>query len=148
MTRVYRNRIKALPQSPGPARGTARPFLLPVSGEWPGLVLAMSPSCLSIESQSPGPFPTSTSIPSCSCLHPPRRCCGQSFPIPLSKVLPFLVGLSGRQWWLQLWCLHPQLQCPRSPNSSGCGCLAPHTQTKHQLGGEEVLALGTGLDSS
>lgn len=55
MTRVYRNRIEALPQSPGPARGATRPFLLLGNGEWPELVLATSPSCFSIKSQSPGP---------------------------------------------------------------------------------------------
>lgn len=147
MTRVYRNRIKAVPQSPGPARGAARPFLQPGSGEWPEPVLATSPSCLSMESQSPDPSQQHLH-PLLSCLHLPRCSGGQIFPIPLSKVLPFLAGLSGQQQWLQLQCLPPQLWCLQPPNSSGCGCSTPHTHTKHQLGRKEVLALGAGLESS
>lgn len=80
MTRVYRNRIKALPQSPGPAQGAARPFLLLGSGEWPEPVLTTSPSGLSIKSQSPDPSPPAPPSPPVPVFISPGAVVAKAFP--------------------------------------------------------------------
>lgn len=141
------------PEPRASSRGNLRPAGWPGSGEWPEPVLATSPFCFSIKSKTLVPpnqhlHPLLLLFILHHLLHPPRCCHGQSLPIPLSKVLPVLTGLSGREWRPQLRCLWPQLRCLRPPNSSGRGCSAPHAQTKHQLGREEVLAPGAGLESS